>query len=144
MPKGKTDNKIRLDKMYIVDETTGCHNFTGAINNIGYGLFRYDDGVKGKMMSVSKASYLIHKGPLDPKHIAMHTCNNKKCVNPDHLVAVTRKEMMDQKHRDLNIMFGMHFGGKMPTKQCPHCDVIQPINTYARYHGDRCKQYKRA
>jgi hypothetical protein len=144
MPKIKTSNKTRLDRMYTVDEVTDCHNFTGAINNIGYGLFRYHGEDSSKMISASKASYLTYNGPIPDKHMVMHTCNNKKCVNPDHLVAVTRKEMVEQKLRDFNITFGTQTGSKMPTKECPHCGKVDPINTYARYHGDRCKHYKRA
>ena len=30
-------------------------------------------------------------------------------------------------------------GAKRPTKTCPHCGTVVAANTYARWHGDRCK-----
>ena len=29
-------------------------------------------------------------------------------------------------------------GKKRPTKECPHCNTRVAVNTYARWHGDRC------
>jgi hypothetical protein len=30
-------------------------------------------------------------------------------------------------------------GRKRPTKECPHCGKTCAVNTYARWHGDNCK-----
>ena len=33
-------------------------------------------------------------------------------------------------------------GRKRPTKECPHCGKTCAVNTYARWHGDNCKNNK--
>ena len=33
-------------------------------------------------------------------------------------------------------------GKKRPTKECPHCGKTSAVNTYARWHGDNCKNNK--
>lgn len=39
-----------------------------------------------------RASYLLLVGELAPGEEIHHTCENKICVNPEHLLAVTRRE----------------------------------------------------
>ena len=46
-----------------------------------------------------KYAYLLHNGSIPPGFVVGHTCNNKICVNPDHLEAITiSKNIKD--HRD--------------------------------------------
>lgn len=68
-----------------IDEHTKCWNWTAGASG-GY-AHAY---VKGKMVRVARWLYcLIHK--TNPP-VIMHLCNNKLCVNPNHLLGATHAE----------------------------------------------------
>jgi hypothetical protein len=76
----------RFNEKYIVDKETGCWNWTGYINKFGYGLFKYE----GRMRIASRVSFeLFVKKPNQNLDIC-HSCNNRKCVNYNHLREDTR------------------------------------------------------
>lgn len=47
------------------------------------------DGVKWR---TSRLVYQIKKGPIPEYRIVMHTCDNLKCINPEHLVLGTHAD----------------------------------------------------
>lgn len=66
---------------YVVAEN-GCWEWQGAISASGYGRT-----TKGKF--AHRESYEYHKGIIDDNLVIDHTCENKICVNPEHLEAVS-------------------------------------------------------
>lgn len=83
MPRARRNAPI--EAFYIVDSVTGCWNWTQNKNQKGYGLYRYNGGIK----MAHRYLYIKYKGTIPAGLEIDHLCRNRACVNPDHLETVT-------------------------------------------------------
>jgi hypothetical protein len=64
-----------------------CWPWKMFINADGYGQVRL-----GNMQIASRVAYMITNGLLPLSIRVMHTCDNRSCCNPSHLIAAPQKE----------------------------------------------------
>ena len=77
----------RFTEKYVVNEETGCWEWTSHIVGSGYAGFYFE----GKVRRAHRLSFAWANGFLPDLDID-HLCRVRHCVNPDHLEAVSRRE----------------------------------------------------
>ena len=97
----------RFFSKFTIDPLTGCwiwHGSTGfhpRYREHRYGqIVTWDPRSRTRVLTTAhKFAYLYTKGPVPDGYDIDHTCQNKLCVNPSHLEAVTHSENCQRRAR---------------------------------------------
>lgn len=87
----------RLDKKTFYSPD-GCWYWTGIVDHKGYGMIRFD-GPKGFWKKAHRVSYEAYKGQIPEGLLVCHSCDNRRCINPDHLWLGTNKDNINDRDR---------------------------------------------
>jgi hypothetical protein len=72
---------------------SGCWTFTGGQDSWGYGAIY----LNGATIGAHRASWLVHVGSISDGLHVLHKCDNRQCVNPNHLYLGTHQDNMKDK-----------------------------------------------
>ena len=71
-----------------------CYEWQSTIKRDGYGQF----WMNGKSVRAHRAAYELLVGDIPEGKMVLHKCDNRKCVNPDHLYIGTAKDNVRDMH----------------------------------------------
>lgn len=88
----------RFGDRILLNEVTGCQDWTGKKDRDGYGVFRE----AGQDVRAHRAAWeAAHGRPVPRGFVVAHRCDRPSCVNPEHLEAKPQREnIADRQRRD--------------------------------------------
>lgn len=112
----------------VVISASGCHEWQRSLQNKGYGKISF----RGKRpQRAHRMAYALHHDlPIPFDGVVCHTCDNRKCVNPEHLFLGT----IADNNRDM-VRKGRQSAPKLTAA------VVRAIRADTRPHGSIAKDY---
>ena len=130
MPKGVFIRKLRplmerFEEKYIPEPMSGCYLWTAALKPNGYGMFIVDGRREQRARSpqyAHRAAWALHKGEIPRGLNVLHNCDNRACVNPDHLFLGTQQDNVDDMYKKGRA--NRPFGERSPSAKLTDAQVI--------------------
>lgn len=117
----------RIDSFTVVDDKTGCHVYSGRKDSYGYAQVK--DGPKAVLLH--RWVYINAHGDIGDLHV-LHKCDNRSCINIDHLFLGTHAENMKDMKEKKRCNPPTGFSHKRPMAKLTNEQVIEIKNLLQR------------
>jgi hypothetical protein len=132
--------KQRFREKVLVQD--GCWQWIGGKHSNGYGKILESDR-SSSLLQAHRVSWAMHHGSIPDGMCVLHKCDNRECVNPDHLWLGTRGDNNTDRHRKGRSKWAK--GEESAQAKLSHSDVINirvldiPWRSLAGLYGvNRC------
>lgn len=127
--------KERFESKYVISET-GCWVWIGATIKVSTGLYGAMRDEVSRMVPAHRVSYRLYKGEIPTGFEVDHKCENKLCVNSDHLRVVPSYQNRPSRNK-LICKHGHTNWSIKPNgqRQCKTCDRIQHSKAGVHSHS---------
>ena len=110
-----------------VQKGDGCWEWTGKVATTGYGRIKID----GREHGAHRVAYRLAFGEIPEGLQVHHRCENRRCVRPEHLEAVTIRT---------NVLLGRGITAvQARQRQCKRGHEFTPANTYVHRGLRHCR-----
>jgi len=114
-------------------KTDGCWLWLGSSTSRGYGtasvIIKYGKKYITKNVMAHRLALLIYAGVNPKDKNVLHTCDNTKCVNPDHLKLGTQQDNIDDCLKKERNNFGSKNGHSKLTEE-QAVEILRLRSTY--------------
>lgn len=125
----ETRDRVRSRfERFVLKDQDSCWEWIGYISPHGYGMFGVHRGGKWQKIGAHRISYELYVGPIPDGLQIDHLCRNRKCVNPKHIEAVTKRE---------NLVRGLTVAARAKNTHCIRGHAFDGLNTRIRTNGTR-------
>lgn len=103
-----------------VSSDNECWEWVGTLNDHGYGRLNY----RGKDDRSHRVSWRMKNGDIPDNLFVLHKCDNRKCVNPNHLFLGTQLDNMQDMSRKGRGKPFVGIGSRNPKSKLTENDVL--------------------